>query len=234
LCLAAGSVYSWILKPCLELNQMKVLIAEDDQVSQRILSRALENFGYEVMVADNGVQALNELQNHDSPALAILDWMMPGMDGVEVCRLVRATDKSPPPYIILLTAKETKESIVQGLQSGANDYVVKPFDFNELRARVQVGERMVNLQEELASRVRDLEAALAHVKRLRGLLPICAYCKKIRDDRNYWHDLEAYVRDHSDVDFSHGVCPECFQRTLQELKGLTIDTASKRSKTSGH
>jgi sigma-B regulation protein RsbU (phosphoserine phosphatase) len=179
------------------------------------------------------VQARDELLNEDSPPLAILDWMMPEMDGVEVCRLIRAEDRRPPVYIILLTAKETKENIVQGLGSGANDYVVKPFDLNELRARVQVGERMVHLQNELAHRVKELEAALLQVKQLKGLIPICAYCKKIRDDRNYWQDLEIYMHDHADVDFSHGVCPACFQKTIKELKAMKGEPPKSRFTSSG-
>ena len=119
--------------------------------------------------------------------------------------------------MILLTIRGGKANIVQGLESGADDYITKPFDQEELKARVQVGARVVHLQTELAARVTDLEAALDHVKQLQGLLPICCYCKKIRDDRNYWHEVESYITTHSQAKFTHGICPECYQKVVQQI-----------------
>src|SRR5262249_3973980 len=149
------------------------------------------------------------LQAPDAPKLAILDWMMPELDGVDVCRTLRAEPSAEPTYIILLTAKAEKGDIVKGLEAGADDYLTKPFDRNELRARLQVGLRMLELQKNLADRVRELEAALSNVKQLQGLIPICSYCKKIRDDKNYWQQVECYVSAHTDARFSHGICPAC-------------------------
>jgi DNA-binding response OmpR family regulator len=140
--------------------------------------------------------------------------MMPGLDGVEVCRRVRAGESPTPPYVILLTAKTRREDIVEGLSAGADDFVRKPFDRAELRARIQVGVRVLALQHKLAERVRDLEAALQRVRQLQGLLPICSYCKRIRDDRNYWQQVEEYVTAHSEAQFSHGICPDCYERVL--------------------
>src|SRR5262249_50121163 len=151
----------------------------------------------------------------NGPRLVVLDWMMPEMDGPEVCRLARERLREAPPYMILLTARESSRDTVTGLQSGADDYVCKPFDPDELRARVQVGCRVLDLQRSLAERVRELEAALAQVRQLRGLLPICCYCKKIRDDQNYWQQVEKYIGDHSEVRFSHGICPECWTRHVE-------------------
>jgi response regulator RpfG family c-di-GMP phosphodiesterase len=107
---------------------------------------------------------------------------------------------------------------VAGLDAGADDYVVKPFDQEELRARVQVGIRVLKLQRSLADRVTELELALDRVNQLQGLLPICCYCKRIRDDRNYWHQVEAYIENHSDAQFSHGVCPECIEKLRGQIK----------------
>jgi DNA-binding response OmpR family regulator len=153
--------------------------------------------------------------------LAILDWMMPGLDGVEVCRRVRRGATATPPYLILLTAKGRREDIVTGLRSGADDYVTKPFNREELRARVQVGIRIVELQHSLADRVKALEEALTRVKQLQGLLPICSYCKKIRDDRNYWQQVENYISEHSEAQFSHSICPDCYEgRVKPELDQL--------------
>jgi CheY-like chemotaxis protein len=150
----------------------------------------------------------------DAPRLALLDWMMPGLDGPDVCRKVRGQAGREPPYLILLTSRGAKEDVVVGLHSGADDYLTKPFDRGELQARLQVGRRILTLQHSLADRVRELESALAQVKQLQGLLPICCYCKKIRDDQNYWQQVEQYIGKHSAARFSHGICPECWQKEV--------------------
>ncbi|MEO8436120.1 MAG: response regulator, partial [Pyrinomonadaceae bacterium] len=136
---------------------MRVLIAEDDPVSRRVLETTLRKWGHEVILTSHGSEAWAMLQLENTPPLAILDWMMPGMDGIEVCRRVRLKDSPAPPYIILLTAKSEKQDVVAGLQSGADDYLTKPFNREELYARVQVGRRIVELQQSLAERVRQLE-----------------------------------------------------------------------------
>jgi len=138
---------------------VKILIAEDDVISRRLLETTLIRWGYEVVVTCDGTAAWEVLQSADAPPLAILDWMMPGTDGIEVCRKVRRAATPTPPYLILLTAKGRREDIVAGLRSGANDYVTKPFNREELRARVQVGMRIVELQHSLADRVKALEEA---------------------------------------------------------------------------
>ena len=202
----------------------RILIAEDDPVSRRLLEVILTRWEYEVVVTADGVAAWEALRRADAPRLAILDWMMPGMDGVEVCRKVRETPSSTPAYIILLTAKGRAEDTVTGLEAGADDYVTKPFDRDELRARLQVGVRMIALQQSLADRMRALEEALAKVNQLQGLLPICAYCKTIRDDRNYWQQVEGYISQHSGARFSHGICPDCYARVVRpQLEELQRD-----------
>jgi sigma-B regulation protein RsbU (phosphoserine phosphatase) len=190
---------------------MKILIAEDDPTSRQILKITLDNLGYEVVVACDGSEAWRAFQTDDSPRLAILDWMMPGMDGMEVCRKVRESG-APMVYIILLTAKDRKEDIASALDAGADDYVVKPFEREELLARIRVGERMVALQSGLAERVQELQEALSHIKTLQGILPICMHCHKIRDDHDAWQKLEQYVTEHSGAQFSHGLCPECMEK----------------------
>lgn len=194
---------------------MRILIAEDDAVSRRVLIATLDKFGYEVVIAADGAEAWAVFQSADAPPLAILDWVMPEIDGVELCRRVRAFSTATPPYLILLTAKNSKEDMVMGLDAGANDYLTKPFDRAELRARVQVGAHVLALQENLAARVRELEATLSQVKQLQGLLPICTYCKKIRDEQNYWHRVEMYISEHTEVEFSHGICPDCYTDVVQ-------------------
>jgi phosphoserine phosphatase RsbU/P len=196
---------------------MKTLIAEDDSVSRRLLQAALHKWGYDVTVTTHGREAWEALQQPDAPSLLILDWLMPEIDGVEICRRIRASDALKSSYVILLTSRGSKEDIVEGLEAGADDYVTKPFDHGELRARVQVGSRVIGLQNALAERVHQLEEAIASVKTLQGLLPICCYCKKIRDDGNYWHRVESYIAGHANVRFSHGICPDCNEKLKAEL-----------------
>jgi DNA-binding response OmpR family regulator len=191
---------------------MRILIAEDDFTSRAILVAVLTKEGHEVSVAVNGGDAWRALQQPDAPPLAILDWMMPELDGPEVVRRVRALPTQCPPYLIILTSRSDKTDIITGLQAGANDYLSKPFDAGELRARVEVGSRMVELQDSLASKIEELQRALEDIKMLRGILPICMHCKKIRNDQGYWHQVEAYISEHSDAKFSHGICPACLSQ----------------------
>ncbi len=201
---------------------MRVLIAEDEPVSRRIIQSLLTKWDYEVVVSADGLEAWEMLQQEEAPSLALLDWMMPKMNGIEVCEKVRKMNPPKLVYIILLTAKDRKEDLILGLNSGADDYISKPFDIRELRARIKVGERVIELQRALADRIKELEGALSKVKQLQGLLPICSYCKKIRNDKNYWEQVEKYVADHLEVQFSHGICPDCYQRVIQtELKNLS-------------
>ena len=197
---------------------MKILIADDDPVSRRLLQAALVKWGYDALSTTNGADAWKAMEDTEPPSLLILDWLMPGMDGIEICRKVRASVHLQSAYVILLTSRGSKEDVVAGLEAGADDYITKPFDHGELRARVQVGLRVLELQSALADRVRELEEAMASVKTLQGLLPICCYCKKIRDDGNYWHRVESYIGEHANVRFSHGICPECSHKLKAELK----------------
>jgi phosphoserine phosphatase RsbU/P len=197
---------------------MRVLIADDDSVSLRGLLGLMQSWGYDVVMADNGMTALSVLASTDAPRLALIDWEMPGLHGPDVCRKVRDSHASDSPYLILLTSRSARSDIITGLDAGANDYLVKPFDPGELRARVQAGARIVELQRGLAEKVTQLEAALRRVRRLSGLLPICAYCKAIRDDSDYWHRVEEYVSEHADVQFSHGICPNCLEHAMQAAR----------------
>lgn len=194
---------------------MKTLIAEDDPVSRVFLELSLIKWGYEVIVTCDGSEAWEALQR-EAPPIAILDWMMPGIDGVEVCRRARAIQTSTPTYLILLTAKSEKEEVVEGLEAGADDYLTKPFNRAELRARIKVGLRITELQRNLAERVVELQSALSRVNQLQGLLPICSYCKKVRDDQNYWQQVDSYISKHADIEFSHGICPACYDSVLAE------------------
>lgn len=195
---------------------MRILIAEDDVTSRALLRLLITKRGHEPVVTVNGAEALSAMQQPDAPSLAILDWMMPELDGIDVCRRIREVATERPPYIIMLTTKGETADIVAGLVAGADDYLTKPFDANELYARVDVGRRLLDLRAVLAGKVEELRDALAQIKTLRGTVPICACCKKIRDDKGYWKQVEVYVRDHTEAQFSHGICPECSAKLYPE------------------
>jgi phosphoserine phosphatase RsbU/P len=183
---------------------VRILIADDERMSTLMLGRTLENWGFEVTVADDGASAWECITGDDPPALAIVDSMMPGLEGIELCRRIREMPPPGPIYLILLTSRTSREDLVIGLEAGADDYLTKPFDPIELRARVHVGQRTLGL--------------MASIKRLSGLLPICSYCKRIRSDQDYWEQVESYVTERSDARFSHGICPDCFDKVLEDLE----------------
>jgi CheY-like chemotaxis protein len=191
---------------------MKILVAEDERVSRRMLETILREWGYEPVLACDGTEAWNVLRSDDAPRIAILDWLMPGFDGLELCQKAHALGRPEPTYLIMCTIKDRRADLIAALRGGADDYISKPYDLEELHARILVAERFVALQKRLADRVRDLEAALDRVKLLHGLLPRCAHCKKIRNDQHYWQQLDDYLASHADVQFSHGVCPECYEK----------------------
>jgi diguanylate cyclase (GGDEF)-like protein len=141
---------------------VKVLIADDDTVSRRLLEATLTRWGYEVVVTHDGIEAWEVLRRADAPLLAILDWMMPGMDGVEVCRKVREREQEPYIYLLLLTTKGRKENLIEGLDAGADDYLTKPFDPHELQVRLRAGKRIITLQAELIEARESLRIQATH------------------------------------------------------------------------
>jgi len=160
---------------------MRVLIAEDDRASRSLLERVLLKWGYEVAVTCDGEEAWRTLQRDDAPSLVVLDWMMPGLDGPEVCRRVRELDAPNPPYLILLTARDSKSDIVAGLEAGANDYLGKPFDKDELRARLEVGRRFTELNSKLlATQAILAEQALADA--LTGIMNRRAILERLSEE----------------------------------------------------
>jgi sigma-B regulation protein RsbU (phosphoserine phosphatase) len=201
---------------------MRILIADDDPIALLLLRNAIDKWdGYETVSVRDGAAAWEVLQGDDPPPIAIVDWMMPGIDGIDICRKSRSMPQLESTYFILLTGKEGMEARLTGLQAGANDYLTKPFDPAELEARIRVASQVVHLQLQLRARVQELEDTLAHVKQLETLLPICMYCKKIRDEQNSWHQMESYISAHSNAEFSHGICADCYESICEpQLKEL--------------
>jgi sigma-B regulation protein RsbU (phosphoserine phosphatase) len=181
---------------------MKTLIAEDDRELRETLSFLLRFEGHDVVEAANGLEAWHEFERSRF-TLVLSDWMMPQLDGLELCRRIRETERPYYPYVILLTALKGKDHFLQAMRAGIDDFISKPFDVDELRAKLHVAERIVTLQD--------------RVQRLEGILPTCMYCKKIRDENQIWVSIEQYITKRSDAEFSHGICPDCFTKASAQL-----------------
>jgi len=197
---------------------MKVLIAEDDAPSRLMLQALLTKWGYEVVCATDGADAWRVLSQPEHPQLVILDWMMPGVDGLEIVRRLGQRQPEKPYYTIIITSRSDQNSASRALDSGADDFIGKPFDNDELRARLAVGFRMNSLQKTLFASIKDLQESLNRVKQLEGIIPICMYCKKIRDDKDGWNQLEQYITEHSEASFSHGICPKCKDEQMELIR----------------
>jgi PleD family two-component response regulator len=192
-------------------NSPTVLIVDDNHKNLQVLGTILQELSYEVAFSDNGALALS-IAEKLLPDLILLDVMMPEMDGFEVCRRLKLKPEVHSIPVIFLTAKTDPESIVAGFECGAVDYVTKPFNRNELLARVKTHVLLHRSKRALREKNETLEKALAEIKTLRGIIPICANCKKIRDDEGAWKQIESYIQSHSEASFSHGICPDCIRK----------------------
>ena len=212
---------------------MNVLVVDDDPLFRRLLANLLAR-DYDIVTASNGEEAWELLCRPDCPAIAAVNWIMPRLDGVELCRRVRLTPATSGTYILLITGREAAHDVVEGLRAGADDYIIKPFHADELLARVEVGERIIGLQQTLQARIRELESALESVRLLQRLLPICSYCKRVRSDQDYWEQLESYLAQHCSLEFSHGICPECLDRYVNpELRDSVQERGMNASPAGG-
>ena len=201
---------------------MKILIVDDEPVNVAVLANALKG-SYAICTAQNGYEAIRMVKE-EKPDLVLLDIMMPELDGLQVCRLLRAEEAYADIPIIFVTAMDSAEGEAQGLELGAVDYITKPVNLKlaKLRIRNQIElKRQQNIVKEqnalLTQQKQALEATLGRIKRLEGLISICMYCKKMRTGDNAWQQLEQYIGEHSDAVFSHGLCPECFEQEKNRL-----------------
>lgn len=205
------------------MSDKRIFIAEDDPTSRTLLELSLQKWGYTPICVEDGKKAWDFLQQKNPPGLLILDWMMPGISGVDLVRRIRMLEASQPFHIIMLTTRDSREDMIFALESGADDYLTKPFHPDELRARIGVGFRVLLLQEKLAAQVRDLKKAAEHIQTLQGILPICSFCKKIRNDKGYWDQVEAYISRHSEARFSHGICPDCLHEHYPDFSDEVLN-----------
>ncbi len=190
-------------------DQPRVLLAEDHAPSRHALQSLLERHGFRVSPAATGGEAMEILQGFDPPSLALIDWMLPEVTGLELCRAVRARNPAHYIYFIVITARDTPEDLSEAFAAGADDFIRKPFDPVELLARLKSGQRIVELEHRLAGRVEEVERVLERVRHLERLLPICMYCKRVRKDPTYWQEIDEYIHLQTGTDFSHGICPDC-------------------------
>jgi sigma-B regulation protein RsbU (phosphoserine phosphatase) len=190
---------------------LKILTVEDDSVARAVLRQALRRLGHEAVEAADGEAAWDLLQKTEGVRVVVSDWIMPNSDGLELCKRVRGRVGSEYTYFILLTSRDaTEENQRAAADAGVDDFLTKPLDFPELWTRLRVAERILRY----TTQVRQLEE----------MLPICSYCKKIRDDQNYWQQIEGYISERTGSDFSHSVCPDCYQRVIvPELTKLKIN-----------
>ena len=193
-------------------RRTRVLLAEDENVTRRLLEAQMTRFGFEVVSVSDGLRAWELLQSPEAPSLVVLDWNMPGLDGPDVCRRIREAGRSSYTYMLLVTARNAKSDVVQGLSAGADDFISKPVDPDELHARLRTGERIVHLEHALAQQVKALQAAAEHVQELQGMIPICMHCKRIRNQSQIWEKVETYIESHSAAKFSHALCAECLEQ----------------------
>ena len=180
------------------LRRLKVLIAEDDAVAAKVLEFTLTSLGLDVVVAADGASAWKAFEEF-LPSIVVTDWQMPEFSGIELCQKIRAAERSEYTYIIVLTAAFTsKQNYLEAMGAGADDFLRKPYEKDELTARLCVAQRILNFH--------------AQLRELRQLLPICSYCKSVRDDRDYWQRIEVYLQKHTGSQITHGICPRCVEK----------------------
>jgi len=210
-------------------RNIKILITDDDHTLLSLAASVLKRAGYEVLEASTGMECLKAIRMHH-PDLILLDVILPDVTGVELCRQIKAHKNSEGIFIILLSGVQTSsEYQADGLNVGADGYITKPISNKELVARVQAVERIKCAEDALRETERrqkeliiKLEKALAEIKTLRGLIPICSSCKKIRDDKGYWNQLEAYISKHTDAIFTHGICPDCTKIYKDQIRKKSL------------
>jgi len=179
---------------------MKVLIAEDDMVASRVLEAALRKLGHEALVANDGESAWQILQT-ESVRTVVSDWQMPRLDGLDLCRRVRKREGDYVYFILLTHMEASEKNLEEATDAGVDDFLAKPINSTQLWMRLRVAERILGFTTE--------------VRQLESFLPICGYCKKVRDDQNYWQQIEEYINTRTGTNFSHGVCPECIEKVLR-------------------
>ncbi len=201
------------------LNNLSILVVDDDSINIDILKSVLAQRNYKVQAADSGESALKQV-SLNPPDLILLDVVMSGMDGYETCRRLKRNPTSANIPIIFITALSDMSDMLKGFQAGGADYLIKPFQPEEVLARVKAHLTIQKLYKDISSKNARLEKALEEVKTLQGIVPICSLCKKVRDDGGYWQKVEMYVSERVGTKFSHSYCPDCLKKEMRQLDKL--------------
>ncbi|WP_417909710.1 response regulator [Candidatus Electronema sp. PJ] len=190
-----------------------ILVVDDQPANLKVLLSFLQAHNFQIYIADSGTRALNILSKV-CPDLILLDVMMPDIDGFETCRRIKGDQRLVGVPVVFMTALDSVEDKVAGFAAGGVDYITKPFQQVEVLARIKT-------HIMLRKREQELEQALTEIKTLTGILPICSYCKQIRNDKGYWQQVEDYISQHSAALFSHGLCPDCYKKEMDSFLELT-------------
>ena len=203
-----------------ESNNNLILIIDDQPSNLQVIGKMLKDLGYRIAVSKNADQAKDYLKD-SKPDLILLDIILPGMNGFELCRILKQNSLTKDIPVIFLTIKTDPEDIIKGFEVGGADYIKKPFNSHEVVARVKTHVQLKVQRDIQKKLVEELNSALEEVKQLSGLLPICSYCKKIRDDDGKWTHLETYISKHSEAVFSHGICKDCLDKHFPEVENTS-------------
>ena len=205
----------------------KILVTDDDPINLALMTSVLQRAGYDVVATKTGEECLHGVQEC-RPSLILLDVVLPDISGIEVLRQIKSSPNMKDVFVILMSGVDvSSEKQADGLNIGADGYITKPISNKELVARVQAMERIKAAEDALREKERELQesvsylrAALSEIKVLKGLIPICSSCKKIRNDLGFWDHLESYLSEHTDAMFTHGLCPECYEKSLAQIEGM--------------
>lgn len=205
-------------------RRMKILIADDDDVIRHLLKKFLPSWGFEVVEAHDGDEALAFLSDDKSLRMAILDWQMPGMDGMEIAYRIRNDLRITPFYVIMLTSRGGRLNLIEGMESGVDDYITKPFDKEVLQARLKAGIRSVEQQSYLVRCIRDLQRDKQDLEALLKELPLCAKCRRVRADNGQdWFPLRAVAEAHFPIADEALLCPVC---AAEASSGVAFEDSS--------
>lgn len=196
----------------IENKDIKILVVDDDPGILFATSRVVQKAGYQTFTADSGKTAMEAVRTI-FPDLILMDVVMPDAEGPDLCRQIKDDPNLKGIYVVLTSGTRVEsEQQADGLDSGADGYIARPLSNRELLSRVDSMVRILRAERVRDQLIVELKKAISEIKQLSGFLPICSHCKKIRDDKGYWNQIESYIRDHSNAEFSHGICPDCVKK----------------------
>lgn len=185
---------------------MKILTVEDDPITQLVFESALKSLGHEVIATPDGTSAWYQLADR-SIRIVLSDWQLPGMSGLELCRMIRERGGDYVSFILVTQLPPSEENVDAAIAAGVDEFLAKPMKLSELKLRLHAAARTLNLTEQ--------------VQQLESFIPICAHCKNVRDDKNYWQQIETYINTRLGTRFSHGICPACYEKIIRpQLQAL--------------